>query len=99
MVLQGLNYPDHPRLGVLMMTAFCALLGILFGWLRLASGSVLPSTFAHAMLNGVGGLPVVLLTPHDFVLGGMLTSAVGWLPLALLIAGWHGGPVAGANRR
>ena len=23
LVLQGLNYPDHPRLGVLMMTAFC----------------------------------------------------------------------------
>jgi membrane protease YdiL (CAAX protease family) len=85
-ILLGHNYPDHPRLGVLLMTVFCVLLGVLFGWLRLASRSVWPSTIAHATLNAVAGLPLVLLTPFNFALGGMLTGAVGWIPLALLIA-------------
>ena len=92
LVLRGLNYPDHPRLGVLLMTVFCILLGILFGWLRLASRSVWPATIAHATLNGIGALPVVVLTPFNFALGGTLTSAVGWIPLVLLIAwlAWSG---------
>jgi membrane protease YdiL (CAAX protease family) len=92
LVLRGLNYPDHPRLGVLLMIVFCILLGILFGWLRLASRSVWPPTIAHATLNAIGGLPVVVLTPFNFALGGALTSVVGWLPLALLIAwlAWSG---------
>lgn len=32
-IAQGHNYPDHPILGILLMTVFCVLLGILFGWI------------------------------------------------------------------
>ncbi|MGD0516347.1 MAG: CPBP family intramembrane glutamic endopeptidase [Thermoguttaceae bacterium] len=85
-IVQGHNYPLHPYLGVLLMTAFCVLLGIIFGWLRLASGSVWAPTFAHGAFNAVAGLPMLITTPCDWAIGGMLTSLIGWIPLALFIA-------------
>ena len=74
------------------MTGFCVLLGIIFGWLRLASGSVWPAALAHGSLNAVAGFPLVLLTPFDTAVGGMLTSLVGWLPQLAFIAwlAWSG---------
>ena len=38
----------------------CMLLGIVFGWLRLRSGSILPPTIANAVLTMVAGLPLLL---------------------------------------
>jgi uncharacterized protein len=91
-ILRGHNYPDHPQLGVLLMTVFCILLGIIFGWLRLASGSVWTATLAHATLNAVAGFPLIVLTRCDSALGGMMTSVVGWIPLVLFIVwlAWSG---------
>ena len=85
-ILLGHNYPTHPQLGVLLMTVFCILLGIVFGWLQLASGSVWAPTLAHGTTNAVAGLPLIWLTPHDMAFGGTIASAVGWIPLALFIA-------------
>ena len=91
-ILLGHNYPDHPYLGVLLMTVFCILLGIIFGWLRLASGSVWTATLAHATLNAVAGFPLIVLTPFDSALGGMMTGVIGWIPLVLFIVwlAWSG---------
>jgi membrane protease YdiL (CAAX protease family) len=91
-IVQGLNYPNHPYLGVLLMTAFCALLGVIFGWLQLACGSVWAPTLAHGTLNAVGGLPLCILTPFDTALGGTMASLIGWIPLAVFIAwlAWSG---------
>jgi membrane protease YdiL (CAAX protease family) len=87
LIVRGQNYPDHPYLGVVLMTLFCSLLGVIFGWLRLASKSVWPPTLAHGTLNAVAGVPLLVLTPFDMALGGMLTSLVGWLPQVAFI-GW-----------
>lgn len=55
-ILLGYNYPTAPGwLGLLAMIGTSVILGTLFGWLRLRSHSVWPSTFAHAALNGAGG--------------------------------------------
>ncbi len=91
-ILLGHNYPDHPYLGVLLMTVFCILLGIIFGWLRLASGSVWTATLAHATLNAVAGFPLIVLTPFDSALGGVMTGVIGWIPLVLFIVwlAWSG---------
>jgi membrane protease YdiL (CAAX protease family) len=40
----------------------CLLLGIVFGWLRLRSRSIVPSAIANALLTIVAGLPLLL---HD----------------------------------
>jgi membrane protease YdiL (CAAX protease family) len=84
-IVQGHNYPDHPYLGVLWMTVFCTLLGVVFGWLQLSSGSVWAPTIAHGALNAIAGLPLVVLTRCDTALGGMLTSVIGWIPLLAFI--------------
>jgi membrane protease YdiL (CAAX protease family) len=87
LMVRGHNYPDHPYLGVLLMTGFTTLVGIIFGWLQLASGSVWVPTLAHASLNAVAGIPFLLLTPFDTAVGGMLTSLIGWIPMTAF-AGW-----------
>jgi membrane protease YdiL (CAAX protease family) len=85
LILQGHNYPDHPYLGVALMTAFTTLLGLIFGWLQQSSGSVWAPTVAHGALNGIAALPIVILTPHDSAFGGTLASVIGWIPIAAFV--------------
>jgi membrane protease YdiL (CAAX protease family) len=86
-ILLGYNYPQHPQLGVLLMTAFCVIIGVLFGWTRLATGSVWPAVIAHGALNGAAAAPVLFAqagAPYDTALVG-ITGVTGWiLPLALI---------------
>jgi len=84
--LTGYNYPRHPYLGVLWFIVFCTLLGVIFGWLRLASRSVWPPTVAHAALNAIAALPLILLPGVDAAVGGTLWSPIGWVVLLLAIA-------------
>jgi membrane protease YdiL (CAAX protease family) len=92
LMVRGHNYPDHPYLGVLLMTGFTTPVGIIFGWLQLASGSVWVPTLAHASINAVAGMPFLLLTPFDTAVGGMLTSVIGWIPMmAFIVWLWWSG--------
>jgi membrane protease YdiL (CAAX protease family) len=86
-LLLGHNYPDHPYLGVLLNTACFTLLGVIFGWLQLASGSVWVPTLAHASCNAIAGIPFLLLTKFDTAVGGTFNSLVGWIPMMAFI-GW-----------
>lgn len=86
-ILLGYNYPDHPVLGVLLMTGFCIIWGILFGWLRLATGSVWPAMIAHGALNGSAGITFLLLqagTSYDSALAGP-TGMTSWIVPLLII--------------
>jgi uncharacterized protein len=53
LILMGYNYPDHPLLGVLLMTLFIMGLGIVLGYAVLKSGSVVLASFLHALNNQV----------------------------------------------
>jgi hypothetical protein len=63
--------------------ATCGLLGIILGWLRLASGSIAASAACNATLTICAGLPLVLqgVSPP---LGAVFEPA-GWLPMLLLV--------------
>ena len=64
----------------------CVLLGTLFGWLRLASRSLLPVVLANTTLTLAAGLPYVI---HG-VDAGLRSAAFGppgWLVLLLLLGG------------
>jgi membrane protease YdiL (CAAX protease family) len=80
--LRGYNFPEHPVLGLAVFPVSTVLLSIIFGWLRLRSGSVWPACLAHAATNAIGGSLTILL-----FLGGpdlLFTSYVGllgWIPL------------------
>ena len=84
-VLSGYNYPGHNLLGVPWFIISCALLGVLFGWLRLGSGSVFAPTIAHAAFNAIGPAPLLLLRNVDAAIGGVLWSPIGWLVMLLVI--------------
>ena len=87
-VLLGYNYPLHPRFGVLLMTIFCVIMGILFGWMRLATGSIWPAVIGHGTLSAAGVFGYVFAdadqtidTAHVTILGW-----TGWvLPLLTIL--------------
>ncbi len=85
-ILQGYNYPNHPYLGVLLMTVFCVLTAIIFGWLYLRTRSPWVAGIAHGSLNAWAGLPIVFLMPgFDTAIGGVLLSLTGWIVMGAFI--------------
>ena len=87
-VLDSYNYPGHPWLGVLMMVVFTVALSMVFTWLRFRSGSVWPSTLAHAAYNGQAGFGTVLLSRTDSLLAAPI-GIIGLIPMiafAILLA-------------
>jgi len=86
-ILQGLNYPNRPLLGVFMMIAFCLLMGTVLSWLYLQTKSPWTPTLAHASLNATAGLPMLFLTDVNISIGGTVSSVIGWIGLATFV-GW-----------
>jgi hypothetical protein len=67
------------------------LLSVIFGWLRLASGSVFVAAIAHASSNGPAFLPFVFLRDRTDITAG-LTGLLGQAVMALfVIALWRFG--------
>lgn len=87
-LLLGFNYPQHHRLGVLVMVGFTVVLGILFGWLRLSTGSIWPSVLAHGAINASAGAVALFVragTHFDTALVA-ISGVTGWI-LPLLVIG------------
>lgn len=79
-ILLGYDFGRTDIIGVLLMTGGCIAWGVLFGFLRLRSGSLWPAVFAHGALNASAGLPIVL-----HAAGAHPDPA---LALALGVSGW-----------
>ena len=85
-ILNGYNYPGHTWLGVGMMVIFTVALGMIFAWLRFRSGSVWPSTLAHAAYNAQAGFGAILLSPADSLLRAPI-GLIGLIPMLLIAIG------------
>jgi membrane protease YdiL (CAAX protease family) len=87
-VLLGYDYPFHPRLGVLLMTIFCVIMGILFGWMRLATGSIWPAVIGHGALNAAAGFGYVFADASQRIDTACVTVVgwSGWILPVLIIA-------------
>ncbi|MEV2266266.1 CPBP family intramembrane glutamic endopeptidase [Nonomuraea africana] len=82
----GYNYPGLGPWAALLFVGFCVPAGMLFGWLRLRTGSVWPAVIGHAVLNPAASLALLLgdaAAPPDTVVAG-ITGLVGWAVLAVL---------------
>lgn len=88
LILMGHLYPGHPVLGILMITAMCVALGVIFGWLWISTGSILPPIVAHAALNAqlLAYFPSFVVTDVNPVLGGG-TGVIG-LGVMAAVALW-----------
>jgi len=75
-------------LGLLTFPVTTIFLSIIFGWLRLKTGSVWSASLAHAATNAAGGSLIVLLFwggPNWILVA--YVGVLGWVPLAAL-CGW-----------
>ena len=62
-VTTSLYFPGHSWLGALVMALLVTAFGFLLAWLRFRSGSVWPSTLAHAAANAQAGIALLVLAP------------------------------------
>ena len=85
--LRGYNFPGHPMLGLLLFPVSTVLLSIIFGWLRLKTGSIWSASLAHAATNAIGASLTILLFAGgpDFIFVGYL-GLLSWVPLGALCA-------------
>jgi len=82
-IFQGHNYPQHPKLGVLMMIIWCLLLAPIFSYIRLKSNSVIAAAILHGSLNATAGLALMVVEGgSDLTVG--VTGLAGFLVLFLL---------------
>jgi membrane protease YdiL (CAAX protease family) len=82
--LRGYNFPGHPATGMAVFTVSTVLLSIVFGWLRVRSGSVWSSSLAHAATNTVGGSLSLLLFAGTRPLFSGYLGILSWVPLGAL---------------
>ncbi len=82
-LLDGYNYPGHPVAGVGMMVVFTTALSVIFAWLRFRSGSVWPSTLAHAALNAQAGFGLLFLSRGDSLIRPPI-GILGVIPMIVL---------------
>lgn len=87
LTLLGHNYGLMDWRGVALMTINCTVMGVLFGWLRLRTGSVWPATIGHGALNGTGGMIMWFVAAGETVRPELVTVAgvAGWIVLGALI--------------
>ncbi len=77
-ILPGCNYLGlSPIAALARMVVFCVLLSVLFGWLRLASGSIWLSAIARGFVNATAGLGV-LLAASGHPVNNASTGLLGW---------------------
>jgi len=79
-LLDSYNYPGHPWLGIGMMVLFTVSLSVIFTWLRFRSGSIWPSTLAHAAINAQAGFGILLLSHVDSLIAVPI-GIIGLIPM------------------
>lgn len=83
LILHGHNYPQHPQLGVFMMTGWTILLAPLFGYVRLKAKSVIAAAVIHGSINATGGLSVMVIKGGNDLTTGV-TGVPGFIVLVLV---------------
>jgi membrane protease YdiL (CAAX protease family) len=82
----GSELPDHPYLIFAIFPLATILYSIIFGWLRIRSGSIWVSSFAHSAVNNLGSSVLVSTFPHSSdKLGLVLLGLVPLLLISLVI--------------
>lgn len=85
-VIQGVNYPQHPWLGILMMTLAAVLLAPILAYVRLQGKSVVAAAVTHGTFNATAGLSFLLIRGGSELTVG-INGLAGMLALALINLG------------
>lgn len=86
-ILLGYEQYSNVLLGLLTFPVLTILLSIIFGWLRLRTGSIWSASLAHAAFNSIGGAftGLLFLGGADFALVGS-NGILAWIPLGVVCA-------------
>lgn len=73
------GYWGYPITGILAMCVFCIVMGILFSYLTIRTGSCLPAAFAHGSLNGMAAAGVLFTRDGNYnpFIGPVPTGIIG----------------------
>ncbi|MBW4668101.1 MAG: CPBP family intramembrane metalloprotease [Cyanomargarita calcarea GSE-NOS-MK-12-04C] len=83
LILLGHNYPQHPKIGVLMMTIFTLLLSPIFAYIKIKSQSVIAIAILHGTLNAIAGLPLLFIKGGNDLTNGV-TGLAGLITLVAI---------------
>lgn len=90
LLMLGTELPGHPQAVLVIFPVYTVLLSIVFGWLRLRSGSIWPSSLSHSAINHLRSPLIALLFPAvadrlGLTLIGL--AVLGVVALAVVAAG------------
>jgi membrane protease YdiL (CAAX protease family) len=85
-ILQGYNYPNHPIIGLFMITILTLLLSPIFSYVRLKAKSVIAASIIHGSFNAFAGLSFLMLKGGNDLIVGVLGLA-GFIVLAIVDIG------------
>jgi len=71
-ILLGHNYPEMPLFGSLMFIVLCTLMGPIYSWIRLKSGSVWGPCLLHGTTNGAAAYFLLAQSSTDMPWKGLL---------------------------
>jgi membrane protease YdiL (CAAX protease family) len=81
----GFDYPGYPWLGPVVFLWFTFIIGTFLAWLTLKSRSIWPAVIAHAALNGMAPLALLLLKGQpNPLLGPAAVGLVASIPFTIL---------------
>ena len=85
MIVAGLNYPDHPFIGIPLMCVFTTLMAVPMAWVRVRSACIWAPAAMHGTVNATAGA-VVFFTRDANVFFGSPVGLSGMCSLALISA-------------
>ena len=84
LILMGHNYPQHPKIGVLMMIVLCILLTPLFLYFTVKAKSVLAAAIMHGTINATAGISIMVIEGgNDLTVG--LSGLAGFIFLIFVL--------------
>lgn len=85
LILLGHNYPQHPVIGVGMMTVWCIMLSIIILYIRLKAKSVIACAIMHGTINASAGIVLIYISGGNDLINGF-TGFTGFIAAAIIIA-------------
>jgi uncharacterized protein len=86
LILMGHNYPQHPEIGVAMMTLLCMFLSPILVYLTLKAKSVIAAAIVHGTMNAVAGISIMMISGGNDLTAG-ITGIAGFITLAIFTLG------------
>jgi len=84
LILMGHNYPQHPQIGVMMMTGLCILLTPMLLYIAIKSKSVIAAAIMHGTMNAIAGISIMLIDGGNDLTTG-ITGLAGFITLAIFL--------------